>query len=330
MGNTTLKIIAKELNLSYTTVSRALRDDEKIKLSTRVLIKQKAKELKYSPNAIAKELVTKKTNSFGLIVPDISEPFMSELAKELSIQASNNGLTLYLCSTNWNHEVFKNYFSTLLSKQVDGIFILPTFSDSEFINSESYRNVKIILVGSGIKNKNVKVFKSDNIQGINLAFEELVKKGKKKIAYLGGNTDLLANEERFLAYKNCLEQYDLEFCNSRVVNDSTTVKFLNGYDTMEKLLSQTHNFDGVICFNDIVALGAFRKLNELGIKIPEDVAITGFDDINFSKFLGIELTTLRQPIEQMAKDCIKYFKEPSNDINAVSLYTPKLIVRKTT
>ncbi|MGL5656431.1 MAG: LacI family DNA-binding transcriptional regulator [Fusobacteriaceae bacterium] len=326
----TLKIIAKELNLSFTTVSRALRDDPKIKLETREIIKRKASELNYTPNSIAKELVTKKTNSIGLIVPDITEPFISELAKELGIEAKNNGLTLYLCNTNWDSDASQKFFNTLVAKQVDGILILPTFNEADFINSEAHKELKIILVGSSIKNSNVKIFQCDNSKGIELAMNELVKKNKRKIAYLGGNTGLLANEERFLAYKNYLLKNNLEYCDSRIVNLNNKDISLSGYNSVDTLLKQTNDFDSIICFNDLVALGAIQRLTELGISIPKDVAVIGFDDIKFSKLVGIKLTTLKQPIKKMAEDCIKYFKSNSSNLNSVSLYTPDLIVRETT
>lgn len=326
----TLKSIAKELNLSFTTVSRALRDDPKIKLQTRELIQKKALELNYTPNSIAKELVTKKTNSIGLIVPDITEPFIGELARELSIEARKNGLILYLCNTNWDSDASKMYFKTLLAKQVDGILILPTSKESDFLNAESNKNIKIILVGSNIKNSNIKIFQCDNKKGIHLAMDEFLKKNKKKIAYLGAKTDLLVNEERFLAYKEYLIEHDLEYSDLRVIISDAGEDTLNGYVSMTALYNKTTDFDAVICFNDSVALGAIRKLNELGLNIPGDVALIGFDDISIAKLVGIQLTTLRQPIPEMAKDCITYFKNDSSDLNPISLYTPELIVRKTT
>lgn len=326
----TLKSIAKELNMSYTTVSRALSNDPKIKLETRELVQKRAKELNYVPNSIAKGLVTKKTNTIGLIVPDITEPFIGELAKALSIEAKKMGMTLYLCNTNWDYDASKIYFETLIARQVDGILVLPTSKEGEFLTSNVYRNIKIVLVGSNIKNSEIKIFQCDNIKGIQLGMEELIKKGKKKIAYIGAKTDLMVNDERFLAYKNFLMDKGMEYQEKRVVISDRGEDTLNGYLSMTKLYEQTTEIDGIICFNDSVALGVLRKLNELRINVPEDIAVVGFDDISFSKLVGVELTTIRQPISHMARDCINYFKGNSNDINNYSLYIPELIVRKTT
>ena len=131
--NVTLKMLAQELNLSYTTVSRALRGDIKIKKETRERVQKKAQEMNYIPNSIAQELVGGKTNTIGLIVPDITDPFIAELAKELSEEAQKEGLTLYLCNTNWNDKVAETYFKKLIEKRVDGILILPTSGETKFI-----------------------------------------------------------------------------------------------------------------------------------------------------------------------------------------------------
>ncbi|MGL6120852.1 MAG: LacI family DNA-binding transcriptional regulator, partial [Fusobacteriaceae bacterium] len=186
---------------------------------------------------------------------------------------------------------------------------------------------KIILIGSSIDDSKIKIFQCNNKVGIDLAFRELISKGKNKIAYLGGNNSLLANEERFYSYKNCLEKYNLNYNEQLVVNLDNI--FHDGYKAVSELLVQTKEFDSIVCFNDTIALGAIQKLKELNYNIPKDVAIIGFDDIPFAKLGGIELTTLKQPIEKMAKDCIEYFSNKSEDYS-ISLYSPKLIIRKTT
>lgn len=294
----TLKNIASQLGLSYTTVSRALNDHKEIKLSTRKLIKETADSMGYVPNSIAQGLVMKKTKTIGLILPDITDGFMAELAKEIEIISNQSGYTIFLCSTNWNKERTRDYVKKLIERRVDGIIMIPTSNDISFLETALKYDTRIIFIGSSLKKIEVKSIQVDNYKAIKIAIFHLLAKNKKNIAYLGGGKELFANEERVIAFKEILTENNL--LDPKLIANSHEIR-KDGYLLVEELLKKKIKFDSIIAFNDIIAMGAIRKLKELNIRIPEDVAIIGFDDSPISSILGIGLTTIKQPIKEMAK-----------------------------
>jgi len=294
----TLKNIASQLGLSYTTVSRALNNHKEIKPSTRKLVKETADSMGYVPNSIAQGLVMKKTKTLGLILPDITDGFMAELAKEIEIVSSRAGYTIFLCNTNWSKERTRDYVKKLIERRVDGIIMIPTSNDISFLEAALKYDTRIIFIGSNLKTINVTSIQVDNYKAIKIAIFHLLAKNKKNIAYLGGGKELFANEERFSAFKNILQNNDL--FNPKLVENSHEIR-KDGYLLVEELLKKQIKFDSIIAFNDIIAMGAIKRLKELNIRVPEDVAVIGFDDSPISRILGVELSTIKQPIEEMAK-----------------------------
>jgi LacI family transcriptional regulator len=321
----TLKDIADQLGLSYTTVSRALNNHKEIKESTRKLVKETANSMGYLPNSIAKGLVMKKTKTIGIIVPDITDNFMAELAREIEVIANESGYTVFLCNTNWNKKRTSNYVKQLIERRVDGIIMIPTSEDISFLENALKYNTKIIFIGSSLKKIETKSIQVDNYKAVELSLLHLLNKDKNKIAYLGGGKELLANEERFLAFKKILKKNNLY--NSKLVMNSHKNR-KSGYYLMEELLTKNIKFDSIFAFNDYIAAGAIKKLNELNISIPNDVAIIGFDDTPICKFLTPELSTIKQPIKKMAKLA---FDEILNEKeNKKILLDPLFIDRETT
>lgn len=294
----TLKNIASQLGLSYTTVSRALNNHKEIKPSTRKLVKETADSMGYVPNSIAQGLVMKKTKTLGLILPDITDGFMAELAKEIEIVSNRAGYTIFLCNTNWSKERTRDYVKKLIERRVDGIIMIPTSNDISFLETALKYDTRIIFIGSSLKKIEVKSIQVDNYKAIKIAVFHLLGKNKKNIAYLGGGKELFANEERFTAFKDILQNNSL-FDPKLVANSHEIRK--DGYLLVEELLKKKVKFDSIIAFNDVIAMGAIKKLNELNIRVPEDVAVIGFDDSPISRILGVGLSTIKQPIEEMAK-----------------------------
>ena len=321
----TLKDIASHLGLSYTTISRALNNHKEIKISTRKLVRETADSMGYLPNFIAQGLVMKKTKTIGLILPDITDGFMAELAKEIEIIANQAGYTIFLCNTNWSKKRTRDYVKKLIERRVDGIIMIPTSNDVSFLETTLKYDTRIIFIGSSLNGIDIKSIQVDNYKAIEICIFHLLSKNKKKIAYLGGGKELLANEERFLAFKNILEKNKLY--NSKIVVNSHKIR-MDGYLLMEELLKKNIEFDSIIAFNDIIAIGALKKLNELNIKVPKEIAIIGFDDSSFCKFLGIGLSTIKQPIKKMAK--LAFNEVLKNDDNRKILLDPILIQRNST
>ncbi len=326
----TIKDIAKRANVSYATVSRALSDHPEISGETKKKILALASDMGYTPNAIAKGLVTKNTRTLALLIPEISNPFFPELAQGIEDYANTNGYQVFLCNSNWNIQKEKEYLNKLYSSRVDGIVITPVSDDiSHIIGS----NLKIPMVFAAFRpqNPDISYVAIDDYKASYMAIEYFIKLGHKKIAFAGG---LLSNSSQFLrltAYKDILSKHHLPIDPRYIVHGQFTIS--SGYNLAKELLMVEELPTAILCGNDIVALGVIQAIEEFGLNVPKDVSVIGFDDIPYASLNKIQLTTVYQPKYEIGGLCIDLLmnkirnKEAGNDLFHV--IEPKLIIRKT-
>lgn len=324
---TTLKDIARELNISYSTVSKALSDSPEISDNTKEKVRNAAKKMNYKPNQIARGLVMKETKTIGLIIPDITNPFYPEIAWGVEETASKEGYSIFLCNSNWENEKEREYINLLIGKKVDGIILAPIGEKS--LNLD---DIELPIITVGIKDKyNGKNFVViDDKRGGYLATQHLIKFGHKKIMFIGGKENVESNKERFEGYKLALSTYGFQFDKTLVKNGN--FKRESGYILMKQVLMEGIRPTGVFAGNDLLALGVMQAIIECGFKIPEDISIVGFDDISFAQLPEISLTTIAQPKYEMGKLAFKMLlqkiKNPLTEGSNIIL-TPEIVVRKT-
>ncbi len=296
----TLKDIAKEVGVSYATVSRALSGHPEVNKNTRKKIIEMAEEMGYQPNAIAQGLVKNETKTIGLLIPDITNPFFPAIARGIEEAAVEKGYSTFLCNTNWNKNIEKKYLNVLIQKQVDGLILTPSSESTDHLKFIKKLTPPKVFVNKIIDNSSDTFIIIDNKKGAYQAVEHLIKKGHENIAFIGGEKSSTANKERLTGYKNAMQDNGL-----KINNDYVKMKGFNrtsGYFIMkEMLMSEGCQITAVFSANDLLALGAIQAIKEANFNIPEDIAIVGFDDIEFASLPEIQLTTVSQPKYQMGQ-----------------------------
>lgn len=331
MRKTTLLDIAKEVNVSKTTVSMVLNNkDNNISKETKEKILKKAKELNYVPNFLAKSLITKKSYSIGVIVPDIQNPFFSEMAKVIEKIVEKSGYSMVLCNTfnSSNKEI--NHINLLISKSIDGVIIVPASENNEGLKILESNGVPFVVVDRFVKgiDKINGVF-CDNKEGIDLGIDFLYKKNKRKIAFVAGKNGVEPSNIRLNSYiekVNSLNIYNKEL----KIEEEYSLE--GGFNATKKLMDKNIEIDAIFYGSDIMAIGGMKYLLRNGYKIPEDISILGFDNINICSFIEPELTTVAQPISKIGEEGINLLLKLINEENVeneVIKLNPYLIERGT-
>jgi len=319
-----MKLIASIVGVDVSTVSRALNGSRRVKVETREAILTIARELNYRPNELARGLVTRKTNTIGIIVPEISNSFYAGVLMAIEKVLTAEGYSMILGLSHYETRAEKHYLDLFLSKKVDGLI----FFSSIFLHLDKYSDlaetVPAVLVDFKDTTQNVDLIASDNIYGVKLVLDYLVSLGHRNIAFI---TDNVTTGDRLRAFKLYTKEYGLN-CSDYIVHSE--IKYEEGgYKSIEKLLSTGLIPTAVFCANDYMALGALKAIVENGLSVPEDISVVGFDDSTLLGFLIRSITTVRQPKyllgEQAAKLLIRRIKE--NDGTGFFVPREKVVIK---
>lgn len=301
MSKVTLMDIATKANVSKTTVSMVLNNKpNNISEKTKNNIFEIAKELEYVPNSLARGLSTKKSYTIGVLVPDIQNPFFNQMIKVIEKILEEKGYSIIICNNYSNKERERNNIRLLLSKIVDGVIIAAVDDSDENFSMLEKNKVPFVIVDRIVDNdeKYNSVF-CDNKLGINMGMDYLYSKGKRKIGFVSGNKDMAVANIRLQSYiEKSIELgvYDKDFN----IQDEFTME--GGFNATKRLLAKNKKIDSIFYSSDIMAIGGIKYLLRSGYKIPEDISILGFDNINIGSFIEPELTTIAQPIDDIVKE----------------------------
>ncbi|AEF16978.1 transcriptional regulator, LacI family [Thermoanaerobacterium xylanolyticum LX-11] len=296
----TIKDVAEKAGVTVTTVSRVLNNRGYISEKTRKKVYEAMKELNYQPNELARSLYRRKSYLIGLLIPSVSHPFFAELTNYIEYYAYQNDYKILLCNSLQDVEKEKGYIDMLKRHQVDGIII-----GSHTLKTEQYLNVNLPIVAiDRYFSEKIPYVASDNYNGGVLATRLLIQKGCRKIAHISG--PLVLNtpaNNRYKAFMDVVKEHNIE----NVVVETK----LNVFDTDEykkliiKLFTDHPDIDGVFASSDLIAATIINAAREIGKEVPKDLKIVGYDDISIAKTIVPPLTTIRQPIEEMAKKTIE-------------------------
>jgi len=321
--------IAERIGVSYTTVSRALNGKKGVSEKTRQRIIEEAKKMGYQPNAIARGLVSKSTNTIGLIIPDITNPFFPDVARGVEDAARNANLNVFLCNSNWDKEREREILEALRQNRVDGIIINPnSYSNVEFLDQ---LGIPVVYLNTKVDDGESTYIGIDNIKGAVIATEHLIECGYERIAYVGGTVKSYSNNQRVKGYLQALETQGISKDPSIIVNGKFETE--SGYEITKRLLKSDNPPDAIFAGNDIIALGVLQCAQEMGLDIPDKFGIVGFDDIYTSSLPQIQLSTVAMPKYFLGKKAFELLLDKLNsEETGVAQYVikPKLIVRKTT
>ncbi|MFV0379231.1 MAG: LacI family DNA-binding transcriptional regulator [Anaerorhabdus sp.] len=306
-----LKDIAEMANVSIASVSMVLNNPEKSRVSEE---KQKeileiAKRLNYRPNLYARSLVTKETLSIGFVVPDITNPFFARLAKVIEIKLREKGYVVNIINTNENYENDIKAIEYLYGRGVDGLIIAlsgDSFqNEDKIIKSLSDIDIPYILVDRVLDSFDSHQVIFNNKRGGFIATNYLINKGHTRIAHISTAKTSLNGLYRHKGYLKALRVNNIKYEKKYVCNG--TFDFETGEKAFDKL--PLDEITAVFCANDLIAYGFIKKCNEAGIKIPEDISVIGYDNLEINDMFGLGLTSINQNIEELGNQAsIKLFK----------------------
>ena len=291
-----IKDVAKLAGVSPASVSLALSGKPYVAKEVKERINKAVSELGYRPNIVARSLREKKTTIIGLVLSDIANPFFPEIARGVEEKAREHGFNVILCNTDGDPFQEKDSIEILLCRQIDGLIITSAHSTA---NLSDYRreNCPIVLVNRDPFPGRFDFVGIDNISSARMAVNHLIKLGHQRIANIRGEPASPASFGRYQGYKIALEEGGLSLQENYI--KIGYLKYEGGYEAMISFLKEPYPPTAVFCTNDMMALGAIDACAQKGIKIPQDVAIVGFDDIWVASLKTVQLTSVRQPRYQM-------------------------------
>jgi LacI family transcriptional regulator len=327
-----LKDIARELNVSVITVSKALRGNTDISDATRQRVLALMKKLDYQPNLMARSLATGQSSILGLIVPDLLNPFFAELAKSLggALRTQSNGLIL--ASSEENPEIEQAEIRMMLARGVDALLIASCQPTLQGFYSVHNQRTPFVLVDRSFPQLRANFVGTDDYAGGRLATEHLIEIGRKRLAYIG-SPDLSPAAERFRGFRSALRDHDIELRESFVLSSpiGNAAGDNAGYEMMRQLLKGRSRPNGVFCHNDVIAIGAMKATLDAGLSVPDDIAFVGFDNVRYSKYLHIPLTSVDQSTAQIGETAAQLALDlvaEKVDKPKTILLAPTLVVRQ--
>lgn len=306
-------------------MSLTLNQHPNVSPETRKKVWKAARELQYQPNGIAKDLKSVRTKTVGLVLSDLSGPFYSELIRGIQEVTTANGYDLVAMSAIGGSGSPARY---IREKRTDGMIILAHDIDSHLISQAGREKFPIMVLDRKLESDHVFSVTVDNRKGAYEAGEHLIRSGYRKIAYLAGPNDSTDNAERFAGFKEAMESHGLEVTPKWYIQGGFTKQ--GGYRAVKLLAAQHILPEAFFAGNDEMAMGAMEALTELGIRVPADVAVVGFDDIELAAYMRPPLTTVRQPMFDMgytAATLLFRLLDGDRSVRSVVLDT-ELIVRE--
>lgn len=332
MKPTTLKEISEILNISVSTVSKALKDYSDVSEKTKKLVRETATQLNYRPNSFAVNLRTKESKTIGLIIPEVVHHFFSTVIKGIISQAEKKGYLVIILQSNESFELEKKQIDLLLSKHVDGILISLANGTSNFKHLTDVIDLgkPIVMFDKIAKIVNCSKVIIDDRKAAYMATQHLIDTGCKRIAHFRGPLLPQNSIDRFLGYKKALLDNDLPYDPSLVyICDCSDMSFEEGKRNASQLLKDHKDVDGIFINTDMVAIGAITEFNKRGVKIPDDISIVGFSNWFMSSAITPSLSTIDQPGYQMGKMAFKQLYKELKALKKGKEVHPKIIELET-
>ncbi|MCX7761201.1 MAG: LacI family transcriptional regulator [Candidatus Kryptonium sp.] len=305
MGRVSIRDVAKVAGVSISTVSRVLNGTAPVSDELKKKVMETVEFLDYKPSVLAKGLRKGVTRTIGFIIPDITNPFFSLMVRGAEDYLKRKDYCLIIGSSDQS-EIQEKRLLTAFSERVDGIIFTGTGKQNEVLDNIIKKGKKVVFLDRVIKGFNTSYVVSDNYGGMKALVEYLVSKGYKSFFFINGQKETLSAQNRYKAFVDTLKAHGIE--NYEHVFSSFTYE--SGYK-YAKALSKLP--DVVVCGNDLIAYGVISALKEMGLSIPSDVAVTGYDDILFSEHYKPSLTTVRQPIYDMGRKAAEMIIKMIND-----------------
>jgi len=292
-----LSDIAKKLNLSLTTVSRALNDHSEVSPKTKELVRKTAKEMEYVPNKFARNLALKKSHLIGLVYIDPDESsfyqsFSFEVIAGVRNYFGNTSYDIIIVPGNKKNNKRESLKKICYSRGIEGLFVVGISIGDPYVEELKEDFIPAVIVDYPLLTNKVSYIQSDNIKGCEIAVEFLSSKGHSRIAFINGHNLAAISALRLTGYKSALKKNGFTFDQSIVKTGDYSEK--SGFNAVNEMLKAKLDFSAIFAASDLMAVGAIKAIKENGLKIPDDIAVIGFDDILLAEYSSPSLTTVRQ------------------------------------
>ncbi len=287
--------VAKRAGVSIGTVSRVINNRDRVSPETRERVLQAIRELDYQVNPFARSLANQQTDTLGLVIPQVNDPFFFQIVRGVEDAAAAAGYSLLIASQP-RHTGEHRYLQLFRRRNVDGMVLVAIDVYEHEVQQVIKRGVPIVLVQLDIS-RNIPTFLADNYSGARALVEHLMEHGYRRVAYITGTDFTPDNRERLRALRDVLEEHSLALPEEYIVQGDYLVG--SGSRAMRQLLSLPERPEAVFAANDQMAIEAIMVAQEQGLRVPEDIAVVGFDDIPMASSIAPALTTVHQPIYEL-------------------------------
>lgn len=326
----TIRDVARRARVSVATVSRVVNHtSHRVRPVTRRRVLAVVKSLGYHPNVIAQSLKKRASRTVALIVPDISNPFFPAIARGIEDTARQRGYAVLLCNTYEDLDREHAYLQLLRKRWVDGMIFATVGSNTRHLRALRREGLPVVLVARDVDGITIDAVLVDNFRGAFDATKHLIRLGHRSIAHIAGPASLRVAVERRRGYQQGLAEAGVRQDDALVAEGDFTAD--GGRAAMGKLLSQGGRFSGVVAANDLMAIGAIEALRAAGRRVPDEVAVVGFDDITFASLVSPALTTVAQPkyrMGQIAMERLLELMAGESPAGRRIVLTPQLVVRE--
>ncbi|EPR0413735.1 MULTISPECIES: ribose operon transcriptional repressor RbsR [Enterobacter] len=296
----TMKDVARMAGVSTSTVSHVINNDRFVSEAIREKVEAAVKELNYAPSALARSLKLNQTRTIGMLITASTNPFYSELVRGVERSCFERGYSLVLCNTEGDEQRMNRNLETLMQKRVDGLLLLCTEThqpSKEII--QRYPSIPTVMMDWAPFDGTSDLIQDNSLLGGDMATQYLIDKGHTRIACITGPLDKTPARLRLEGYLSAMERAGLAIPDGyRITGD---FEFNGGFEAMQKLLAQKPRPHAVFIGNDAMAFGAYQALYQAGLRVPDDMAVIGYDDIELASYMTPPLTTIHQPKDELGE-----------------------------
>ncbi|WP_020405361.1 LacI family DNA-binding transcriptional regulator [Hahella ganghwensis] len=325
----TINEVSALAKVSISTVSRVINNTAPVKESTRERVFDAMRQLGYQPNLFAQGLVTNRTRNISLVLTDLTSAYFAPLIKSLerSLRSARYNLTVSIENTTYDE--MRDTFLSQVNRRSDAVILFPHCLSDDEIRSLREEGPPMVLLNRYLPELPGQCIQIDNALGSRFAVEHLIQQGHRHIACITGISNNPETTERLAGYRKSLKQHGIPYQTKLVVEGDFTVA--GGYDAACRLLAGNKPCSAIFASNDQMAAGAMKALRENGKRVPGDISLVGFDDVEYAGLLSPSLTTVRQPVEEMghkAAEIAIALSQGKTDLPALTPFTPTLVIRE--
>jgi DNA-binding LacI/PurR family transcriptional regulator len=307
----TIVDVARHAGVSITTVSHALSGNRRVAEDTRARIERSIRELGYRPNPFARGLRTERSHMVALIVPDITNPYYPTLARGMQEALLSEGYQMFVGSSDGDGDRERSFLDDSLQRRVDGVALAAFATEARTLAPVLRAGIPVVSIGTTIQHRAVDLVRTDDVAGSRDATAHLIEKGYEPIGMIGGPQGTSPSDHRLEGYRAALVAAGVRFDPKIVaIGDFTRT---GGEKAMRELLARERRPRAVFCANDLMAIGAMDAAREAGLRVPRDVALMGYDDIEAASLVTPALSTVVNPADEMGHECARLLLERMSD-----------------